>query len=244
MLPPAKTRSPAASRTAATRRVVVVFPLVPVMATMGVRLKRAASSISLNTSIPRPTASTSSGLSGGTPGLGTTASTPSSQAVRSGPKWQAAGTGNRDSSSLARDIWSSARASTPTTRAPRAVRNRAAARPVRASPSTRILLPRVPSRVPRVARPFAFASLRSGRTERVPAPVRPEPFDKAQDRLRESEVEGRHSIQPNPSAQLERAQREQRANDRHDPEPHDDLRFRANPSARSGGGWAPCGRRV
>ena len=141
MLPPVKTLSPAASRMPATSRVVVVFPLVPVTATMGVRMKRAASSISLNTSMPRPAASASSGLSRGTPGLGTTASTPSSQAGSSAPKWQTAGAGNRDSASFAGNIRSSPRASTPTTRAPRPARNRDTASPVRASPSTRIFLP-------------------------------------------------------------------------------------------------------
>ena len=108
------------------------------MATMGVAWKRAASSISLSTSIPRSPAAASSGLSRGTPGLGTTASTPSSQAGRSAPKWQSAA--SSDSSLRTCGIRSSSRASTATTRAPRPARNRATARPVRASPSTMILL--------------------------------------------------------------------------------------------------------
>ena len=49
-------------------------------------------------------------------------------------------------------------------------------------------------------------------------------------------------IAPLRSPQLQRRQREQREDERHDPEADDDLRLLPADRARSGGGAAPCGR--
>ena len=74
MLPPRWTRSPARSRMAATSAVVVVFPLVPVIPQMRARQRSKTRSISLRTGTPWDRATSSSGASHGTPGLGHTIS--------------------------------------------------------------------------------------------------------------------------------------------------------------------------
>jgi hypothetical protein len=62
---------------AATSSVVVVFPLVPVMATYGTAHRRAPSSSSLHTGNPRSAAHPITGACSGTPGLTTTSVAPS-----------------------------------------------------------------------------------------------------------------------------------------------------------------------
>ena len=71
MLPPTSTRRPEASSIRPTRVVVVDFPFVPVMATIGPRSQRAASSSSPITRTPADFARAISGRSIGTPGLST-----------------------------------------------------------------------------------------------------------------------------------------------------------------------------
>ena len=61
MFPAAIAATPDASSIAATIDVTVVFPLVPVTATIGTRARSAPRSISLRTEIPRTRASTIAG---------------------------------------------------------------------------------------------------------------------------------------------------------------------------------------
>ena len=71
MLPPTSTRRPAASSIRPTSVVVVDFPFVPVIATIGPRSQRDASSSSPITGTPAALARAISGRSIGTPGLST-----------------------------------------------------------------------------------------------------------------------------------------------------------------------------
>ncbi len=69
MLPPTITRLPDASSIRPTRVVVVDFPFVPVMATIGPRSQRDASSSSPMTATPAARAIATSRRFSGTPGL-------------------------------------------------------------------------------------------------------------------------------------------------------------------------------
>ncbi len=131
-LPPMKVRRPARSRARPTRLVVVLLPFVPVMATSGQARRRKASSISLQTGMPRRTAAASTGTSRGTPGLGTTSSTPARSCGPSSPKRSSTPAGAPVTPSAA-----AGRASATRTRTPRAVSAAATACPVRRKPSTR-----------------------------------------------------------------------------------------------------------
>ncbi len=79
MLPAATVRTPDASSIAAIIVVTVVFPFVPVTATIGTRARSAARSISLRTAMPRACAAAMAGWSARTSGLGTTRSTRTDQ---------------------------------------------------------------------------------------------------------------------------------------------------------------------
>src|SRR4051794_34271962 len=67
MLPAATARFPDSTSIAATNVVTVVLPLVPVMATIGIVARRAASSISLTSSTPAESAMAYTGCDTGTP---------------------------------------------------------------------------------------------------------------------------------------------------------------------------------
>ena len=79
MFPATVTCRPAARKIAPSSAVVVVFPFVPVTPTKREPgSSRKPSSTSDHTGTPRSRAATSSGIAGGTPGVFTTTSTPSS----------------------------------------------------------------------------------------------------------------------------------------------------------------------
>ena len=71
----------ASSKILPVSAVVVVFPFVPVMATIGPGQNQLATSSSLTTCIPRATASFTSGTVDGTPGLSTSTSASAALAV-------------------------------------------------------------------------------------------------------------------------------------------------------------------
>src|SRR3989338_4262222 len=172
MLPPTCVRRPASPKILPSSAVVVVLPFEPVTATTVPRRKRQASSSSEMISIPFPRAWTRAGSSSGTPGL----KTMRSAARKSASSWPAHFTltprARRAAASAA--TADSGLSSLTVTRAPRAARKRAAAAPVRASPTTSAFR--------------SFSSIVS-------------------------------------SPQLQRAQGEQRENQRGNPETDDDLRL-------------------
>ena len=77
MFPATSAFHPAASSTAPSNAVVVVFPFVPVTPISGFDRRRAPSSISEIAGMPRARAAATGGASAGTPGLFTTRPTPS-----------------------------------------------------------------------------------------------------------------------------------------------------------------------
>src|ERR1700730_3888892 len=85
MLPAATASRPPACSSAASRVVVLVFPLVPVTASTGTRANRQASSISLQTGMPRRMPAAITGLAGGTPGGTHPASAPAAAPPRPPP---------------------------------------------------------------------------------------------------------------------------------------------------------------
>jgi len=131
MLPPTRTRRPAASSIRPTSVVVVDFPFVPVMATMGPRSHRVASSSSPMTGTPAALALSSSGRSIGTPGLSTIKLALSNEAASCSPS-SSSMPASRSSASCGID----GLRSVSVTRAPRLASRRAAATPLLAAPTT------------------------------------------------------------------------------------------------------------
>src|SRR6266481_521597 len=200
MLPPTSVLIPPALRISPASVVVVVFPLEPVIATIGPGRCRAASSISPMTGSPAPRACTSGGASTGTPGLTTIRSWPRN--VRS--PWPPVSTVMPWSSriGISSRSWSGDLVSETVTRAPRSLRNRAAATPDLPSPTTRTRL-----------------SLRS-----TGVSFTTETWKQAEKRGRLFPLDlcshGRFS------SQFQSGQGEQREDQRRDPEADDHFRFR------------------
>ena len=131
MLPPTSTRFPEASSIRPTSVVVVDLPLVPVMAMTRPFSQRQASSSSPMTGTPAARASWSSASSGGTPGLVTIRSAFRKKRAWCRPRSSATPISRRRSSPRIVAAWS-----VSVTCAPRATSSSAAARPLRAAPTT------------------------------------------------------------------------------------------------------------
>ncbi|CAB4564815.1 unannotated protein [freshwater metagenome] len=165
VLPQAIDRTPEARSIAVTMVVTVVFPSVPVMATIGRESHRSARSNSDSIATPSALASPKIGWDSGIPGLGTTRSHPETRRVSS--------CGEGDSTSSTPIDAASARiasvgcSSTATTETPREVRAVATARPVTPNPRTSADRsgPRVGASISRL--PLAIAR---SRRSRCPAP--------------------------------------------------------------------------
>ena len=138
MLPPTNTFRPDSRSICAKRVVVVVFPLVPVTAMIGVRMKREASSISPMTGIPLFTADSAGAIVWGTPGLRTIRSAFSKDAGSCRPS------SSRISSSRISETRASSRLSSAmsviVTRALRFFKKRATAAPLLARPTIKMCL--------------------------------------------------------------------------------------------------------
>src|SRR3990172_3068026 len=134
MLPPTWVRRPASAKILPRSAVVVVLPFEPVTATTVPRRKRQASSSSEIISMPFPRAFPSAGRLSGTPGL----KTMRSAARKSASSWpsQRTVTPRARRAAAPAATAGSGLSSLTATRAPRAARKRAAAAPVRASPTT------------------------------------------------------------------------------------------------------------
>src|SRR5678815_4135408 len=131
MFPPTSTPRPDSLNIRPSNVVVVDFPFVPVIATIGPFTHREASSSSPMISAPCCRAASNTGCSVGTPGLTTTRSAFSNVAVVWPPNSSStpASRSRAPSSTLAR-------LSVSTTRAPRRTSSSAAAMPLRAAPTT------------------------------------------------------------------------------------------------------------
>ena len=138
-LPPTKVdRSSWKSRPVSA--VVVLFPLVPVMATMGIPSRsRQANSTSPSTGTPARRAATSAGMVGGTPGDSTTRSAEVKSASSCPPSARVSPIPSRGASASATSA--APRRSVTVTRAPSRTASRAAAAPLRARPTTSTFFP-------------------------------------------------------------------------------------------------------
>ena len=139
MFPPTKVRKPEASSISPISEVVVVLPFEPVMPRMGWARNQLANSTSGITRMRRSRALTSSGMSQGTPGLATTKSCTRNVASRWAPSSMPT---LRGISSEISDLkFDGGFESVTVTTAPRLARLAAAARPLRARPTTSTRLP-------------------------------------------------------------------------------------------------------
>ncbi len=134
MLPATIVRRPLARSMPSTSTVTVVFPSVPVTATIGRVDQRAASSNSLHTGVPAARAAWMAGCPSGTPGLGTT--TPVAATSGSTAASSSTVTPRRASVAAASRLAGEGRSSTAVTSHPRWARRRAAASPATPSPTT------------------------------------------------------------------------------------------------------------
>src|SRR5262245_28144004 len=135
MLPATSTERPSARNISPSNAVVVVFPFVPVTATIGFERSLAPSSSSSQIGTPRARAAATSGASARTPGLLTTRSIPCVSVSSSLPTWTstprarslpAAGVSSRENATTSASAASSASAADD---------------PARARPTTRTRLP-------------------------------------------------------------------------------------------------------
>src|SRR5262245_49561141 len=131
MFPPTSTSRPASVNIRPNSVVVVDFPFVPVIATIGPFTQRDASSSSPMISVPCRRAASNTGCSVCTPGLTTTKSACSNVATVWPPTSSA--TPASRSRALSGTLW---RLSVSTTCAPRRASSSAAAIPLRAAPTT------------------------------------------------------------------------------------------------------------
>jgi hypothetical protein len=140
MLPPTRTGRACPRRISPVSAVVVVLPFVPVIAMTSLSIARHASSSSPIIGTPRARGPASPGSSSGTPGLTTTRSAPS-KASAGWPPVQRRTPGSSASTPTSGARASGAALSEASTRAPSRRASRAAAMPLRASPTTATVRP-------------------------------------------------------------------------------------------------------
>src|SRR5438093_1969642 len=198
MLPATSTGRGCSARIDPVSAVVVVLPFVPVIAIVSASVARQPSSSSPITGTPAARAAAASGASTGTPGLTTTRS-----ARRTAASASRSRTTRMPSVTSARASAPSVSigfASVPSTVAPQSRNRRAAATPLRASPTTTAVRPASESRyaLPRTTAVTSSMAISTSNSEA-------EPWRR--------------------SSELQRGQGEEGERERDDPEPHDDLRL-------------------